>query len=88
MTLFSDSLSLTGTYSRSDPDGVYFAFIEWLILSEMSVLINTYGSTFAVEASHRHLVPLVGVWNHIGLHHNDVRLPFCGHMQFIKVSDV
>jgi hypothetical protein len=86
---FPDSVALNGdsvSYSRTHPDGVYFAFLEWLLLSESYLIINTYGSSFAVEAAQRNMIPIVGIWNHELIYHTDTRLPYCGHMQYMKVS--
>ena len=46
-TIFSDFFS-----NRNSLQGILFALVEWLMLSECALLINTYGSSFAVEAAH------------------------------------
>ena len=46
-TIFSDFFS-----NRNSLQGILFALVEWLMLSESALLINTYGSSFAVEAAH------------------------------------
>ena len=48
-----------GDYGRSSTEGIHFALLEWLLLSECSIIINTYGSSFAVEAAQRYLRPIV-----------------------------
>jgi hypothetical protein len=41
---FPGSISITNDVtSRSDSDGMFFSFIEWLLLSESALIINTYG---------------------------------------------
>lgn len=50
MNKFTDSISLRGgEYSRHSKEGIRFALLEWLLLSECALIINTYGSSFAVE---------------------------------------
>ena len=46
-TILSDFFS-----NRDSLQGILFALVEWLMLSESALLINTYGSSFAVEAAH------------------------------------
>ena len=84
LSVFPDAVSISGEYDRSTEEGVFFALLEWLALSESAIIINTHGSSFAVEAAQVHMRPLVGIWNGIAMQHMDVRLPFCGHMQFIR----
>jgi hypothetical protein len=81
---FEDTVSVSGDYSRSSSDGVFFALIEWLLLAETSLIINTYGSSFAVEAAQMHLTPIVGIWGGLSLFHNSLLSPYCGHMLYIK----
>lgn len=83
---FPDSVFISGDYSRSSEEGVQFAFLEWLILSESSLLINTYGSSFAVEAAQRRMRPIIGIWEGLLIHHSSMYLPFCGHLQFAKID--
>jgi len=84
LAAFPDAVSISGDYSRSSADGMVFALIEWLLLSESALVLNTYGSTFAVEAAQRHMRPLVGIWNGHLIHHQSVYLPFCGHMLYAQ----
>ena len=50
MDKFVDSISLRGgNYNRHSKEGIRFALLEWLLLSECALIINTYGSSFAVE---------------------------------------
>jgi hypothetical protein len=69
---------------RNDPSSIKHALIDWLILSKSDLIINTYGSSFASEASQVHMTPNVGIWGSKIIHHTDTRLPYCGHMQFMK----
>lgn len=49
---FENMISIaTPNYARNSTEGMFFAFLEWLLLSEADLVINTYGSTFAVEAA-------------------------------------
>jgi hypothetical protein len=48
-----------GDYQRNSVEGMHFALLEWLLLSECALIVNTYGSTFAVEAAQRFLRPIV-----------------------------
>jgi hypothetical protein len=81
---FADTVVISGDYSRDSTDGVFFAFIEWLLLSECSLVINTYGSSFAVEAAQVHMKPIVGIWGGLTVLHSDILLPHCGHMLYMK----
>lgn len=87
LSKFQDALTLRGgNYKRSSPEGMNFALLEWLLLSESALILNTYGSTFAIEAGQRMLRPTVGIWGGKLLFHSDIRLPQCGHMQFLKFA--
>ena len=46
-----DNAWRAGEYDRSSGEGIYFALIEWLLLARSSLILNTYGSSFAVEAA-------------------------------------
>ena len=46
---FKDSIAIFGDDSRSSRDGVQFALLEFILLSHTSLLIHTFGSSFAVE---------------------------------------
>ena len=84
LSQFPDAVSLSGDYARSSPEGVIFALIEWLLLSESSLILNTYGSSFAVEAAQVHMRPLLGLWDGRLLHHYNHYLPHCGHLLYAK----
>jgi hypothetical protein len=80
---FPSSIFLDGNTDRSDVEGIRFALLEWLLLAESRLLINTMGSSFAVEASRVHLRPLVSLWGqHYRVHHSSIQLPGCGHFHF------
>ena len=81
---FKDSVFMAGDYSRSSKEGIHFALLEWLLLSRSALIMNTYGSSYAMEAAQVHLRPLVGIWGGVAVHHTDIRLPFCGHMLYMK----
>jgi len=71
-------------FSRSSTSSMRFALIEWLLLSRASLLLHTYGSSFAEEAAAKNRIPLIGAWADINvLHHHDA-LPYCGHPQFMR----
>ena len=61
-----------------------FALVEWLLLAESSLILNTYGSSFAEEAALLHQRPLVSLWHGHLIHQRSILLPFCGHMQFAQ----
>ena len=81
---FPDSVIINGDYRRDSLEGVQFAFVEWLILSEAALVLNTYGSSFAVEASQVHQRPLAGIYAGRVLHTHNPYLPFCGHLLYLK----
>jgi len=81
---FPDSVTMSGVYDRSSKEGVSFALLEMLVLAESSLIVHTYGSSFAAEAALIRQVPIVGIWGGFYVHLLDTRLPFCGHMQFVK----
>eukprot|EP01031_Cornospumella_fuschlensis_P028177 gene28177-34025_t len=78
------AVALQGPLGRDSSDGMLFALIEFLALSRTSLIVHTHYSSFAQEAAYVHGVPLVGIWEGALLYMDDVRLPFCGHEQFIK----
>jgi hypothetical protein len=81
---FPNAVSIRGEYSRNSSEGIQFALLEWLLLASSDLVLNTYGSSFAVEAAQVNLVPVVGVWHGRLLHHSSAFLPHCGHMQYAK----
>lgn len=84
MGRFPHSVALSGEYDRATLDGVQFALVEWLLLSKCSLIVNTYGSSFAAEAAQVNLRPLVGIWGSHLIHHSSMSLPYCGLPQFLK----
>ena len=82
---FPTAISINGDVTRQSIEGIQRAFIEWLILSEATLILNTYGSSFAEEAAVRNLRPLISIWSGRVLHHHTIYLPFCGHIQFAKL---
>jgi hypothetical protein len=70
--------------NRDSVGGVQCAFAEWLLLSQSSLIINTYGSSFATEAAVVNKVPLVGIHEHALMHHYDISLTFCGLLQYFR----
>jgi hypothetical protein len=85
VTIISDN---DQSSSRTTLNGIKLAVIEFLLLSKTSLIINTYGSTFAVEAASLGNVPIASIWEGIVIHHSNVFLPFCGHTRFaIRFGD-
>jgi hypothetical protein len=85
LDLFPDAVTIASSnLSRNSIEGMKLAFIEWLILSSTSLIINTYGSSFAVEASYRSTNPIIGIFDTFLVHHDHSNLPHCGVMQFAK----
>ena len=81
---FADAVILNGEYSRELTQGLQFALIEWLILAESALILNTHGSSFAVEAAQVHQRPLVGIYDGRLLHLYNQYLPFCAHLLYLK----
>lgn len=81
---FAELIFITGDYRRDSKGGILFALLEWLLLSQSALVLHTYGSSYAMEAAQVHLRPLVGVYGGMTVHHTDMRLPFCGHMLYMK----
>jgi hypothetical protein len=79
LTLSSEVLS-----PRDSLEGMEHAFLEWLLLSKTSLIINTYGSSFAVEAAYRSSIPIAGVYEGYLVAHDSPFLQHCGIMQFAK----
>lgn len=70
--------------SRNHPEGVYLAFIEWLIISKAQLIIHTYGSSFAIESSQVNQRPLLGLKESYAIHYHNMYLPFCSHFLYAK----
>jgi hypothetical protein len=84
--VFPDAVTLSGGDSggRSHSDGMRLAVVEWLLLARCSLIINTYGSSFAAEAAAVNMRPIVGIWGGHAVLYNDVQLPYCGNLQFVR----
>jgi hypothetical protein len=78
------AITLMGDMSRDTNMGMVMAVIEWFILSRCDLIINTYGSTFALQAALLRPTPILGFYGHRLVFHHDARLPFCGDMNFIQ----
>jgi hypothetical protein len=81
---FPDAVSLNGEQSRTERAGIVFATIEWLLLSESSLVLHTHGSSFGVEAAQVHQRPLAGLYDGAILHTYNVYQPYCGHLLYLK----
>lgn len=49
---FEGSIALFGEDSRSSTGGMQFALMELLVLARTSLILHTFGSTFAMEVRH------------------------------------
>jgi hypothetical protein len=78
---FPTAISISQEISRESSSGMDHAFIEWLILSRMSLLIHTYGSSFASEASLVNNIPLIGIWEGNAIHYQSSYLKYCGDLK-------
>jgi hypothetical protein len=84
---FSEIISISGgEYNRNSRGGMLLALVEWLLLSESHLVLNTHGSTFAVEAAQVHQIPLVSVYQGNLLYLNDATRPRCSHLFYLKES--
>jgi hypothetical protein len=81
--IFKDSVVIEGDHRRTTKEGIMLALLEWLLLSRSALILNTYGSSYAMEAAQVHQRPLVGIWGGVAVHHTDMRLPYCGHMLYM-----
>lgn len=85
---FPDSIALRTSEAtlatRGTPDAIQTAVVEWLLLSNSALLVNTHGSSFALEAAQVHGTPIVGIWNGHRLYQADMKMAYCGHLQFMR----
>jgi hypothetical protein len=88
LSQFPDSVSINCDLSRESFDGIQCAFIEWLVISRAGLIIHTYGSSFAEEASQVHMKPLISIWQQRLVNQRNIYLPFCGQMQYAKYFSV
>ncbi len=85
LSKFANLITLRSeNYSRNSTDGIYHAFLEFLMLARSDFVVNTYGSTFAVAASSVYLKPLVSIYHSNVVVSRNTFLPFCGNMAFVK----
>jgi hypothetical protein len=84
LNAFPDSISIQCDLDRNTFNGMQCAFIEWLIIARASLILHTYGSSYAEEASQLYMRPLISIWNKVLVHHRNVYLPYCGVMQYAK----
>jgi len=84
LSVFSETITLYGEYNRGTYKDIFFALVEWMILGECDLVMNTYGSSYAEEAAQVHQVPLVSIWNGLSILHNDLNMPLCGHTLYAK----
>jgi hypothetical protein len=82
LSRFPDAVALYGDLSRHRSEGLQFALIEWLLLARCDLVLNTHGSSFAVEAAMMRGRPVVGIWHGRLVHQHNLFLPFCGHLQY------
>jgi hypothetical protein len=78
------SVSINETLIRSSAKGSLYSLVDWLMLSKAAIIINTYGSSFATEASQVLNRPLLSIWDGLTVHHMNTALQFCGHMQYLR----
>jgi hypothetical protein len=83
---FPSAITIYGDHNRMSDEGIKLALIDWLMLSESAMIINTYGSSYSQEAARRKMIPLVRIYNHQPIFVDDVRLPSCGCVKFMQVS--
>jgi hypothetical protein len=83
--MFPDNaISLLGSLDRNTTEGMMMAVAEWFVLSECDMVINTYGSTFALEAAQKNKAPVLSIHGHKIVYHHDIRLPFCGDLNYLQ----
>jgi hypothetical protein len=82
LKVFPTAISLSSEISRESLAGIQHALAEWLIISQCALILNTYGSSFALEASFYGKKPLASLWeNRLVFMENSV-LHYCGMLQF------
>jgi len=78
------AVSINETLIRSSSRGGLYSLIDFLMLSQSHIIINTYGSSFGTEASQVRFTPLLSIWDGIVVHHMNTALQYCGHMQYLR----
>lgn len=85
---FPDAVVLDGPLYRNNTEDIQFALTEWLLLRHSSLLLHTYGSSFAEEAASASKLTsgtaLVGLWRGINILHKHASLPHCGNPLFFE----
>jgi hypothetical protein len=75
---FTNVVALEAEQSRDSITSIQDALVEMLLLSKASLLLHSFSSTYAIEASMFHTVPIIGILNGMLVHYNSPLLPFCG----------
>lgn len=83
---FPSAVALAGPHSRLSIEGMELAVTEWLLLAQSALIINTYGSSFAVTAAYMRLRPIASIWEGMIITYNNLLLPYCGHMQYVSCT--
>ena len=83
MTLNSKS---NENYNRATTQGQLFALNDFMALANTDLVVHTYFSSFAEEASRVHGVPLIGLWYGSQVLYNHVLLPFCGNRHYLATA--
>ena len=85
---FPDAIVLDGPLYRNSTGDIQFALMEWLLLSHSSLLLHTYGSSFAEEAAAASKLntgtPLVGLWRGINVLHKHSSSHHCGNNLYFE----
>lgn len=83
VTLTSES---SENYDRATTKGQLFALTDFMALANTNLVVHTYFSSFAEEASYVHGVPLVGLWYGSQVLYNHMLLPLCGHRHYLATA--
>jgi hypothetical protein len=67
-----------GDHDRNSSDSIRQGLIDLLLLSRSSLLLHTFASTFAIEASVWNNTPIFGIIEGVLIQHHDTSMPFCG----------
>ena len=81
---FPSAIFLGGDHRRDVLEGMKLALVEWILLSKSALILHTYGSTFAEQASMVQIRPIVGIWESLLLQHSHPNLPYCGNQQYAR----
>jgi len=71
---------------RSSFAGMEHAFLEFLLMARMALVVHTHSSTFALEAARQGDAAALGVWHgkHVLAYSPQASLPYCGQLQYAK----